>query len=100
MDGGQWSPASRLSYNLRDTISRCTVQVHHTELLLISENLWIIRLLSFSLLLIWIGSIIRGLIASLVTLQLFRKLEISYFSFGHANFLCSLPVSYRFYHVL
>ncbi|KAJ6973276.1 L-ascorbate oxidase-like isoform X1 [Populus alba x Populus x berolinensis] len=28
MDGGQWSPASRLSYNLRDTISRCTVQVY------------------------------------------------------------------------
>lgn len=27
MDGGQWSPASRLSYNLRDGISRCTVQV-------------------------------------------------------------------------
>jgi hypothetical protein len=27
MDGGQWTPASRLSYNLRDTISRCTVQV-------------------------------------------------------------------------
>uniref|UniRef100_A0A2N9I5T9 Uncharacterized protein n=1 Tax=Fagus sylvatica TaxID=28930 RepID=A0A2N9I5T9_FAGSY len=28
MDGGQWTPASRLSYNLRDTISRCTVQVY------------------------------------------------------------------------
>ncbi|KAJ6710776.1 MULTI-COPPER OXIDASE [Salix koriyanagi] len=28
MDGGQWSPASRLTYNLRDTISRCTVQVY------------------------------------------------------------------------
>jgi len=27
MDGGQWSQASRLSYNLRDTISRSTVQV-------------------------------------------------------------------------
>ncbi|KAJ6674684.1 hypothetical protein OIU85_010912, partial [Salix viminalis] len=26
MDGGQWSPASRSSYNLRDTVSRCTVQ--------------------------------------------------------------------------
>ncbi|WOH05739.1 hypothetical protein DCAR_0625159 [Daucus carota subsp. sativus] len=28
MDGGQWSDSSRLSYNLRDTISRCTVQVY------------------------------------------------------------------------
>ncbi|XVE91328.1 hypothetical protein REPUB_Repub01dG0000600 [Reevesia pubescens] len=28
MDGGQWMPASRLAYNLRDTISRCTVQVY------------------------------------------------------------------------
>ncbi|XP_065875999.1 L-ascorbate oxidase homolog isoform X1 [Euphorbia lathyris] len=28
MDGGLWSPASRSSYNLRDTISRCTVQVY------------------------------------------------------------------------
>ncbi|OWM79812.1 L-ascorbate oxidase homolog [Punica granatum] len=28
MDGGQWSPASRLNYNLQDTISRCTVQVY------------------------------------------------------------------------
>ncbi|KAE8645741.1 L-ascorbate oxidase homolog [Cucumis sativus] len=28
MDGGQWIPASRLTYNLRDTISRCTVQVY------------------------------------------------------------------------
>ncbi|XP_038886958.1 L-ascorbate oxidase homolog [Benincasa hispida] len=28
MDGGQWTPASRLTYNLRDTISRCTVQVY------------------------------------------------------------------------
>ncbi|OVA09457.1 Multicopper oxidase [Macleaya cordata] len=28
MDGGQWSPASRLSYNLRDTAARCTVQVY------------------------------------------------------------------------
>lgn len=28
MDGGQWTPASRLSYNLRDGISRCTVQVY------------------------------------------------------------------------
>ncbi|CAM8883950.1 unnamed protein product [Rhodiola kirilowii] len=28
MDGGQWSEASRLSYNLRDTITRCTVQVY------------------------------------------------------------------------
>ena len=27
MDGGQWSPASRSNYNLRDGISRCTVQV-------------------------------------------------------------------------
>lgn len=27
MDGGQWSAASRSSYNLRDTVSRCTVQV-------------------------------------------------------------------------
>ncbi|ESW04527.1 hypothetical protein PHAVU_011G102500 [Phaseolus vulgaris] len=28
MDGGLWSQASRLSYNLRDTISRSTVQVY------------------------------------------------------------------------
>ncbi|PNX89724.1 L-ascorbate oxidase [Trifolium pratense] len=28
MNGGQWSAASRLNYNLRDTISRCTVQVY------------------------------------------------------------------------
>ncbi|KAH9793245.1 hypothetical protein KPL71_004461 [Citrus sinensis] len=27
MDGGDWTPASRLTYNLRDTISRCTVQL-------------------------------------------------------------------------
>lgn len=28
MDGGDWSPASRSSYNLRDAISRCSVQVY------------------------------------------------------------------------
>ncbi|XP_020704994.1 L-ascorbate oxidase homolog [Dendrobium catenatum] len=28
MDGGQWFPASRNSYNLRDAVSRCTVQVY------------------------------------------------------------------------
>ncbi|MQL74408.1 hypothetical protein Taro_006778 [Colocasia esculenta] len=28
MDGGQWTPASRQSYNLRDTVARCTVQVY------------------------------------------------------------------------
>ncbi|XXG46847.1 hypothetical protein AAC387_Pa02g1587 [Persea americana] len=28
MDGGQWTPASRLGYNLRDTVARCTVQVY------------------------------------------------------------------------
>ncbi|XP_049413304.1 L-ascorbate oxidase homolog [Solanum stenotomum] len=28
MDGGQWSAASRLNYNLRDGISRCTIQVY------------------------------------------------------------------------
>ncbi|KAL2464882.1 SKU5 similar 5 [Abeliophyllum distichum] len=28
MDGGQWSPASRSSYNLRDAISRCSIQVY------------------------------------------------------------------------
>ncbi|PWA50262.1 Cupredoxin [Artemisia annua] len=28
MDGGQWSAASRTGYNLRDTISRVTVQVY------------------------------------------------------------------------
>lgn len=28
MDGGRWSPESRSSYNLRDAISRCTVQVY------------------------------------------------------------------------
>ncbi|VFQ62168.1 unnamed protein product [Cuscuta campestris] len=28
MDGGQWNPSSRLAYNLRDAISRSTVQVY------------------------------------------------------------------------
>ncbi|XP_042519444.1 L-ascorbate oxidase homolog [Macadamia integrifolia] len=28
MGQGQWSPASRQSYNLRDTVARCTVQVY------------------------------------------------------------------------
>ncbi|XP_009794442.1 L-ascorbate oxidase homolog [Nicotiana tabacum] len=28
MGGGEWTPASRLTYNLRDTISRSTVQVY------------------------------------------------------------------------
>ncbi|MFQ6637575.1 hypothetical protein Gotur_013025 [Gossypium turneri] len=28
MDRGQWTPASRLGYNLRDAIARCTVQVY------------------------------------------------------------------------
>lgn len=28
MDGGQWSPASRARYNLRDTVARCTTQVY------------------------------------------------------------------------
>ncbi|KAA8528798.1 hypothetical protein F0562_036153 [Nyssa sinensis] len=28
MDGGQWSPASRNQYNLRDGVSRCTTQVY------------------------------------------------------------------------
>ncbi|WOL07661.1 L-ascorbate oxidase [Canna indica] len=28
MDGGQWSPASRRGYNLRDAVARCTVQVY------------------------------------------------------------------------
>ncbi|KAF9589524.1 hypothetical protein IFM89_025242 [Coptis chinensis] len=28
MDGGQWSAASRLNYNLRDTVARSTVQVY------------------------------------------------------------------------
>ncbi|XP_027062089.2 L-ascorbate oxidase homolog [Coffea arabica] len=28
MDGGEWTPASRFVYNLRDTISRSTVQVY------------------------------------------------------------------------
>lgn len=28
MDGGQWSPASRTSYNMRDAVSRCTIQVY------------------------------------------------------------------------
>lgn len=27
MDGGQWTPGSKLSYNLRDAVSRCSVQV-------------------------------------------------------------------------
>ncbi|KAI4336723.1 hypothetical protein L6164_015214 [Bauhinia variegata] len=28
MDGGQWTPSSRNSYNLRDAIARCTTQVY------------------------------------------------------------------------
>ncbi|KAK8646382.1 hypothetical protein V6N13_120171 [Hibiscus sabdariffa] len=28
MDGGQWTPASRNGYNLRDAVSRCTTQVY------------------------------------------------------------------------
>lgn len=28
MDGGQWTPASRAKYNLRDTVARCTTQVY------------------------------------------------------------------------
>ncbi|ONK72799.1 uncharacterized protein A4U43_C04F23360 [Asparagus officinalis] len=28
MDGGEWSPASRNNYNLRDAVSRCTTQVY------------------------------------------------------------------------
>ncbi|XP_010266952.1 PREDICTED: L-ascorbate oxidase homolog [Nelumbo nucifera] len=28
MDGGLWTPASRLQYNLRDAIARCTTQVY------------------------------------------------------------------------
>ncbi|KAM7256039.1 hypothetical protein ACFE04_011780 [Oxalis oulophora] len=28
MDGGQWTPDSRNGYNLRDAVSRCTVQVY------------------------------------------------------------------------
>ncbi|XP_048317696.2 L-ascorbate oxidase homolog [Ziziphus jujuba] len=28
MDGGQWTPASRNEYNLRDAVSRCTTQVY------------------------------------------------------------------------
>lgn len=27
MNGGQWTPASRSTYNLRDTVARCTTQV-------------------------------------------------------------------------
>ncbi|GFQ06883.1 l-ascorbate oxidase homolog [Phtheirospermum japonicum] len=28
MDGGKWTPASRKQYNLRDAVTRCTVQVY------------------------------------------------------------------------
>lgn len=28
MDGGQWTPASRKGYNLRDAVARCTTQVY------------------------------------------------------------------------
>ncbi|KAF8022636.1 hypothetical protein BT93_F0218 [Corymbia citriodora subsp. variegata] len=28
MDGGQWTPASRAQYNLRDGVARCTIQVY------------------------------------------------------------------------
>lgn len=28
MDGGQWTPASRNQYNLRDGVARCTIQVY------------------------------------------------------------------------
>ena len=34
MDGGQWTPASRAVYNLRDTVARCTTQVY-TKLVLL-----------------------------------------------------------------
>lgn len=27
LDGGQWTPNSRKGYNLRDAVSRCTIQV-------------------------------------------------------------------------
>jgi hypothetical protein len=33
MDGGQWTPASRQGYNLRDAIARYTLQVPLTQLL-------------------------------------------------------------------
>ncbi|KAK1304910.1 hypothetical protein QJS10_CPB11g02088 [Acorus calamus] len=28
MNGGQWTPASRMTYNLKDAVSRCTTQVY------------------------------------------------------------------------
>ncbi|KAF9621486.1 hypothetical protein IFM89_021790 [Coptis chinensis] len=31
MDGGQWTPSSRLQYNLRDAVARCTTQVYPTS---------------------------------------------------------------------
>ncbi|XP_027086191.1 L-ascorbate oxidase homolog [Coffea arabica] len=48
MDGGQWTPASRSKYNLRDTVSRCTTQVYPrswTAIYLALDNvgMWNIR---------------------------------------------------------
>lgn len=31
MDGGQWMPASRTRYNLRDTVARSTTQVRQKK---------------------------------------------------------------------
>lgn len=45
MDGGQWIPASRLTYNLRDTISRCTVQVA-VSFISLSDSVLMIRKLN------------------------------------------------------
>ncbi|EOA35008.1 hypothetical protein CARUB_v10020107mg [Capsella rubella] len=48
MDGGQWSPASRNEYNLRDAVARCTVQVYPsswTAILIALDNvgMWNLR---------------------------------------------------------
>lgn len=41
MDGGQWTPSSRLGYNLRDTVARCTVQVRKSLSLSIQLSIYI-----------------------------------------------------------
>ncbi|KAK8960634.1 hypothetical protein KSP40_PGU015201 [Platanthera guangdongensis] len=42
MDGGQWSSASRKSYNLRDAVSRCTVQSQVGQHALAERDLFLV----------------------------------------------------------
>lgn len=38
MDGGQWTPASRNQYNLRDAVARCTTQVSFNAFFILSNS--------------------------------------------------------------